>query len=139
MSKSLTVLLRILILLFGMIIFAFLIWFPQVEGRNVNADFYQIYFQDPFLAYVYFMSIPFFTGLYNAFKFVGSFSVKALRNIRFSSISFAVLIFGAMSHIMMLAQEDDSPGIVLIAFIILLSSVGVAFTASKFEKRLRIK
>jgi len=44
----------------GMGAVMFLIWEPQVEGRNINASLSEIYFQDSFLAYVYIASLPYF-------------------------------------------------------------------------------
>ncbi len=40
----------------------FLLWEPHLEGRNAHATTFEIYFHDPFLAYVYVGSIPFFVA-----------------------------------------------------------------------------
>ena len=50
---------------------ALLLWEPHVEGRNAHASLFEIYFKDPFLAFAYVASIPFFAGLYQAFKVLG--------------------------------------------------------------------
>ena len=63
MKKSSTLFLKVIILLIGIGALALLIWEPQTEGRNVNADLFSIYFRDPFLTYVYVGSIPFFCGV----------------------------------------------------------------------------
>jgi len=57
--------------LMGIGALAFLLWEPHLEGRNAHATPFEIYFEDPFLAYVYFGSIPFFVGLYQAIKVLG--------------------------------------------------------------------
>ena len=44
---------------------------PQLEGVNANKDLAAIYFRDPFLAYAYLGSIPFFVGIYQAIRFLG--------------------------------------------------------------------
>jgi len=36
--------------LIGVGVLAGLLWEPQIEGRNVNATQFEIYFKDPFLA-----------------------------------------------------------------------------------------
>src|SRR5829696_6063849 len=90
--------LRAVILLLGVGVLAGLLWEPQVEGRNVNADQFTIYFRDPFLAYVYVGSLPFFFGLFQGFKLLGylgqgqgeAFSpaaVKALRRIKYCALA----------------------------------------------------
>src|SRR5919202_6952481 len=95
--------LRAVILLIGVGVLAGLLWEPQVEGRNVNADQVTIYFRDPFLAYVYVGSVPFFFGLYQAFKLLGyvgrgqAFSpaaVTALRYIKYCALAVIGFIVG---------------------------------------------
>ncbi|MDP3794880.1 MAG: DUF2975 domain-containing protein, partial [Candidatus Sungbacteria bacterium] len=71
MKRSSTIFLQIVIVLIGIGVLALMLWEPHLEGRNVNATFFEIYFKDPFLAYVYLGSIPFFVGLYQAFKVLG--------------------------------------------------------------------
>lgn len=36
---------------------ALMLWFPHIEGRNANSTAFEVYFEDPFLAYVYVGSI----------------------------------------------------------------------------------
>lgn len=67
MKQSSTLFLRIVILLIRAAVFAGMIWFPQTEGRAANLDLLSIY-KDPFIIYIYIGSIPFFVGLYQAFK-----------------------------------------------------------------------
>jgi hypothetical protein len=62
------------IVLFGIGVLAFMLWEPHLEGRNVHASLFQIYFKDPFLAYAYVASIPFFVGLYQAINVLGDTS-----------------------------------------------------------------
>jgi hypothetical protein len=63
-----------------------MLWEPHLEGRNAHATLFQIYFNDPFLAYAYMASIAFFVALYQAFKLLGHIA----RNEVFSqrSVSF---------------------------------------------------
>src|SRR5215467_394563 len=91
-----TIFLQAVIVLVGIGALAFLLWEPHVEGRNAHATLFEIYFKDPFLAYAYVASIPFFVALYQAFKVLGYpgqnkvFSpeaVKALRTIKYCAIT----------------------------------------------------
>ena len=60
MKRGSTIFLQALILLLGVGVLALLLWEPQVEGRNVHATQFEIYFKDPFLAYIYLAFVPFF-------------------------------------------------------------------------------
>ena len=59
------------IVLIGVGTLALLLWEPHLEGRNAHATPFEIYFKDPFLAYAYVASIPFFAALFQAFKVLG--------------------------------------------------------------------
>jgi hypothetical protein len=68
MKRSSTIFLQIVIVLIGIGALALMLWEPHIEGRNAHATLFEIYFKDPFLAYAYIASIPFFIALYQAFK-----------------------------------------------------------------------
>src|SRR6266487_4435707 len=110
MKKSSTVFLQAVIVLIGIGALALLLWEPHIEGRNAHATLFQIYFNDPFLAYAYIGSISFFVALYQAFKvlgYVGSnkvFSqaaVKALRTIKYCAIAIIGFVAGGEIFIML--------------------------------------
>ncbi len=91
-----TIFLQAVIVLIGIGALALMLWEPHIEGRNAHATLFEIYFNDPFLAYAYLASIPFFAALYQAFKVLGyirqnkAFSqatVKALRTIKFCALA----------------------------------------------------
>src|SRR6195256_2485457 len=95
MKRSSTIFLQVVIVLIGIGALALLLWEPHIEGRNAHATPFEIYFKDPFLAYAYIASIPFFVALYQAFKVLGyagqnkvfsQEAVKALRTIKFCAI-----------------------------------------------------
>jgi len=71
MKRSSTAFLQTVIVLIGVGALALMLWEPHVEGRNAHATPFEIYFKDPFLAYAYIASIPFFAALYQAFKVLG--------------------------------------------------------------------
>src|SRR5437773_8419912 len=101
MKKGSTVFLQVVIVLIGMGALALMLWEPHIEGRNAHATLFQIYFNDPFLAYAYTASIAFFVALYQAFKLLGYIGrnevfsqrpVKALRTIKYCAMALVALI-----------------------------------------------
>jgi hypothetical protein len=122
MKRGSILFLRAVILLVGVGVLAGLLWEPQVEGRNVNADLATIYFRDPFLAYVYVGSLPFFFWLYQAFKLLGyvgqgrAFSpaaVKALRYIKYCALAVIGFIAGGEAYIMLGVSDDRAGGVAM--------------------------
>src|SRR5262249_9421525 len=96
MKRSSTAFLQMVIVLIGIGALAIMLLEPRVEGRNAHATNFEIYFKDPFLAYAYIASIPFFVALYQGFKVLGyagqnrvfsQAAVKALRTIKFCAIA----------------------------------------------------
>ncbi len=146
MKRGLTIFLQIVIVLIGIGALALLLWEPQIEGRNAHATLFQIYFNDPFLAYAYTASIAFFVALYHAFKLFGYIgrnevfslrSVKALRAIKYCALS--IIGFVALEEIFIMLNHgnDDPAGGVFVGILITFGSIVVATTASVFEKRLK--
>src|SRR5438477_10023832 len=99
MKRGFTFFLQVVIALLGVGVPALLRWEPQVEGRNVNATQFEIYFNDPFLAYIYLAFVPFFVALYQAFKLLAYArrneifsqpSVRALRIIKYCALTTAL-------------------------------------------------
>ena len=145
MKRSSTIFLQIVIVLIGIGALALLLWEPHIEGRNVHSTLFEIYFKDPFLAYAYIASIPFFMALYQAFKVLGyvrlnkTFSqatVKALRTIKYCAI--AIIGFVAVSVIfIMFADKDDRPAGVFMRILIAFPSIVVATAAAMFERILQ--
>src|SRR5687767_14349441 len=95
MNRSSTMFLKVVILLIAIAVLTALIWFPQTEGRAVNLDLISIY-SDPFIIYIYLGSIPFFIGLYQAFKLLNFIDAKkakslgavnTLKNMQFTALS----------------------------------------------------
>lgn len=124
MKKIPTIFLQTVIVLIAIGTLALLLWEPQLEGRNVHATQFEIYFQDPFLACVYIASIPFFIALYQAFillKYIGQnavFSVnavKALRLIKYCTISLiaSILVGEAYLFIIQRGKEDIAGGVAM--------------------------
>ena len=143
MKRGLAIFLQIVIVLLGAGIVAFLIWEPQVEGRNVNATQFEIYFKDPALAYIYLAFVPVFVGLYQGFKILGyagrdeifsQRSVRALRIIKYCAFTTAIFFLGAEAYlfIFMSGKDDIAGGVAMGAMVILACTVtGIATAVSE--------
>lgn len=128
--------------LIGIGAFSVMLWEPHMEGRNAHATLFEIYFKDPFLAYAYFSSIPFYAALFQGFKVLGfagqnnAFSheaVKALRTIKYCAIS--IIGFAAIGEIfIMLNNSEDRAGGVFIGILIISGSLVTAAAANVLEK-----
>src|SRR6185295_3517498 len=127
MKRSSTAFLQVVIVLISIGALALMLWEPHIEGRNVHATLFEIYFKDPFLAYAYIASIPFFMALYQAFKVLeyvkqnktfSQATVKALRTIKYCAI--AIIGFVAVSIIFMMFGDDpdDRPAGVFMRILI---------------------
>lgn len=141
MKKS-SVFFQVIIVLIGIGALTFMLWEPHIEGRNAHSTLFEIYFQDPFLAYAYIASIPFFVVLYQAFRVLGynrqekSFpqaAVKALRIIRYCAISLIGLVI-AGEIIIIMNNSDDRAGGVFMGILIALGSAGIAIAAAMSER-----
>jgi hypothetical protein len=145
MRKNSTIFLQILIVILGVFVFAFMLWEPHIEGRNAHATFFEIYFKDAFLAYVYISSISFFTIIYQVFKLLGYIgrnetisteSVKALRIIKYCAIILGSLIVIAALYIRIFhAREDDPAGFIALCIVATFISIVSATAANIFQKR----
>jgi hypothetical protein len=143
--KRSSIFLQVVIVLFGIGVLALLLWEPHIEGRNAHATLFEIYFKDPFLAYAYIASTPFFVALYQAFKVLGyvgqnkvfsQAAVKALRTIKYCAIS--IIGFVAVGEIfIMLGNSDDRAGGVFMGVLITFGSVVIATAAAMFERILQ--
>lgn len=124
---------------------ALLLWEPHLEGRNAHATVWEVYFHDPFLAYVYLASIPFFVALYQGFQVLGFaacnqvFSPAALQALRtIKSCAFAMLGFVAGAEgCLLLADSDDRAGGVVIGGAIAFGAIVMASAASTLERILQ--
>ena len=147
MKRSSTIFLQIVIVLIGIGALALMLWEPHIEGRNAHATLFEIYFKDPFLAYAYIASIPFFIALYQAFKVMeyvrqnktfSQATVKALRTIKYCAI--AIIGFVAVSVIFMypmFGDKDDRPAGVFMRILITFPSIVIAAAAAMFERILQ--
>ena len=148
MKRSSTIFLQVVIVALGIGALALLLWEPQVEGRNVHATQFEIYFKDPFLVLVYAGSIPFFIALYQAFKVLGyvgqnkvfsAAAVKALRTIKYCALAIIGFVVAEEIFIMLMNKGDsDNPGApIFMGVLITFPSIVVATAAAIFERILQ--
>jgi len=148
MKRSSTIFLQVVVVIIGIGVLALMLWFPNIEGRNAHATLFQVYFNDPFLAYAYTASIAFFTALYQAFKLLGyvrrdevfsQAAVKALRTIKYCAMALVAFIVGAEAWIFIVqrGKEDDIAGGVMMGLFLIFVSAVVATAAAVFERTLQ--
>jgi hypothetical protein len=145
MKFGATVFLRTVLVLIGIGALALLLWEPHLEGRNAQATLFAIYFKDPFLAYAYVAAIPFFVGLYQAFKVLGyagrnkEFSPSAVRSVRtIKYCAIAIIGFVAIGELfIMFGNSDDRAGGVVMGAFIFFASIVVATAMAVLERALQ--
>jgi len=148
MKKGSIIFLQVVIVLVGIGVLALMLWEPHLEGRNVHATLFEIYFQDPFLAYAYIASIPFFVALYRAIKLLGyvrhdkTFSqaaVDELRIIKYCAFITAGAIVAADVYLMIAARSnnEDPAGAVMLGLVATFASIIIGTAAAVFERVLQ--
>ncbi len=148
MKRTSTLFLQVVIVLVGLSVLVFMLWEPHLEGVNANATtLAEIYFDDPFLAYVYAASSAFFVALYQAFKVVGyarrskvlsQAAVKAIRTIKYCALVLVACIAGAEAYLFTVMRgKDDIAGGTMAGFIMLVIFAIVAAVASWTERFLQ--
>lgn len=142
MKKGSTLFLKFVLCLIAAGVLAGLMWFPQTEGAAQNLDLISIY-TNPFILYIYMGSIPFFVGLYQAFKLLNlidanqAFSkaaVTTLKNMKLASLSLIGFIVLALVFIRFFAQGDDPAGPTALGIVVSFGVAVIATAAAVFEK-----
>jgi hypothetical protein len=146
MKSSSALFLQAAIVLIGIGALAFLLWEPHVEGRNAHATTFDIYFKDPFLAYVYVGSIPFFVALQRAFGLVGHarrngafshVSLDALRAINRCALAIMGFVAGGVVIIILTGDKEDRPAGIFMSLLVTLAAGVIATAATMFARKLQ--
>jgi len=148
MKKNSTIFLQVVIVALGIGALTLMLWEPHLEGRNVDATIFEIYFKDPFLAYAYIASIAFFVALYQAFKLLGYIgqnkvfsqaAVNALRTIKYCAFITAGATVAADAFLMIAARSngEDAAGAVMLGIVATFASIIIGTAAAVFEKTLQ--
>jgi len=138
--------LQIAVVLVGAAALTFLLWEPWIEGVNAHATtLREIYFDDPFLAYAYLASIPFFVALYQAWKALlyvregkgfSEATVRALRTIRRCGIALIGFAVGGMAFLLF-KESDDRPPVIFMGLIVIAGAGLIAAAATRLERMVR--
>src|SRR3989344_3647983 len=129
MKKGSTLFLKLVIFLIGIAVLALI----TVFMISVVSDEETLFI--PVLIIMYVTAIPFFFALYQALKLLGyidkniafsELSVKALRNIKYCSITISALYVACMPFLVSIADKDDAPGVVGFGIIFVFASIVVA-------------
>jgi hypothetical protein len=145
MKRSSTLFLKVVLVCIAIGVLAGMLWFPQTEGRAANLDLVSIY-SDPFILYIYLGSIPFFVGLYQAFKLLNfidankAFSqgaVNTLKHMRLASLSLIGFIAVALLYIRFFVHGDDPAGPTALGILASFAAVVIATAAAVFQKLLQ--
>ncbi len=146
MNRSAAVFLQSIITLFGLLVLTFLLVEPHFEGRNAHATVFEVYFKDPFLAYAYAGSVPFFWALYRAVGLFGDagrhgkFSqatVDALRTIKRCALTLVGFVAGAVAIIIATGDNEDRPQGIMMCAVVIIGASAVAFTAATLARKLQ--
>jgi len=145
LKRGSTLFLKLVILLIAIVALAAMIRFPQTEGRAANLDLISIY-TDPFIIFGYIASIPFFVGLYQAFKLLNlidankAFSqdaVNTLKNMKLASLSLIGFIALGVFYIRFFAHGDDPAGPTAIGILASFAAVVIATAVAVFQELLQ--
>jgi hypothetical protein len=145
MNRSGTLFLKFVLCLIAAGAFAAMLWFPQTEGRAVGLDLISIY-SDPLIIYSFIASIPFFLGLFQAFKLLNlidadqAFSqdaVNTLKTMKLAALTLIGFIFGGLVFIRFFAGGEDAAGPTMLGISMSLAFGVIATAASVFQKLLQ--
>lgn len=147
-KRSSILFLQAAIVLIGIVVLVLMFLAPNLEGRNTQASLFQVYFNDPFLAYTYIGSVPFFVALFHAFKLLGYIgedklftqaAVTTLKTIKYCAFITAGVILAADVYLRVVAHsgKDDPAGAIMLGIIATFISVVVGAAVAIFEKTLQ--
>lgn len=125
-----------------------MLWEPHLEGRNANATFFEVYFNDLFLAYFYLASLPFFVALYQVCrilqnigqnKLLSQETVAAFKKLKYCAFTIAGAIFAADAYLGLAARSngEDAAGAIMLGIVIAFASITAGIAAAVFERALR--
>jgi hypothetical protein len=146
MTRSSALLLQGIIVLLAVCALAFLLCEPHYEGRNAHSTPFQVYFNDPFLIYVYVGSISFFVALYRAFGLVGHLrqsrawsqaSVDAARTIKQCGMLLIGFVAGGVMFILLSGDAEDRPAGLVMGLLCAIAASSIAFAGASVERSLQ--
>ncbi|QHW30542.1 DUF2975 domain-containing protein [Paenibacillus rhizovicinus] len=147
MERGTTLFLKIVVCLIGLAILALFIFLVPAIG-NYAAELYpdQAYVKVLFFIDFYAMAIPVYFALYQAFNLLvyidknqafSELAVTALKHIKNCAFTISVLYAAGMPLFYLLAERDDSPGVIVIGMLMIFASLVIAVFAAVLQKLLR--
>ncbi len=142
MNRGSTFFLKGVLLLLGLGTLAGMVWFPHAEGRAANLDLISMY-TDPFILYLYVASLPFFVGLFQAFKLLNfidankAFSqdaVNTLKNMKYATVTLIGGIVLALMYLRFFVRGEDPAGPMAVGMLAAFAAAVIATAAAVFEK-----
>jgi hypothetical protein len=135
-----------LIVLLGVGVLGLMLGMPHLEGRNAHATIFEVYFNDPFLAYVYVGSLAFFVGLHRAFGLFGDVrrngtfspvSLDALRGIKRCALTLIGFVAGGVIFILIAGDGEDRPAGIFMSLLVALPASVVVIAAAMAARKLQ--
>lgn len=138
MKRGSTIFLRGVVVMFGLAVLALCLFvLPRVIGTFDMGGY------DPILVGMYVPAIPFFIGIYQTLKLLSyidrnqafsDLSVKGLKTIKYCALAIGVMYALGMPYIFKVADQDDSPGVVLIGLIFTFAPLVIAIFSAVLQK-----
>ncbi|MBQ4869655.1 DUF2975 domain-containing protein [Priestia megaterium] len=147
MKQGTTLFLKIAVILIGIPVLALCIFLVPKIG-NFSEELYPdiAYIKSLVLIDMYTAAIPFYCALYQAFKLLSyidknqafsELSVKALKNIKYCSITISALYLLGMPLYYLMAKKVAPPSFIPIGLIIIFASMVIAVFAAVLQKLLK--
>ncbi|MEG1797271.1 MAG: DUF2975 domain-containing protein [Clostridium sp.] len=122
----------------------FIFFLPRIMSSLVDVIPVPGYLKYIWLTALHAAWIPFLFALYHTIKLLininrdkafTELSVRALKNIKYSTITISGLYVISMPLLFLLAEGDDAPGIILFSLIVILATAVSAAFAASLQKR----
>ena len=149
MKRSSTLFLKAVISLIAIAALAVcILGLPPMVAREAAKTPKTAYVVYLFLVGAYVMSVPFFAGLYQAFKLLSYIdgiqtfsepSLRALRHLKYSAIAVGLLMVAGITALMVVSRGkgEDITGIVAPGLLVTIASGVVSTVAAVFQKQVR--
>lgn len=145
MKQGTTIFLKIAVFLIGITVLVLCIfWLPWLANDTAEMFSEFAYLQYPVLIGLYVTAIPFFLALYQALKLLNyiennnafsELSVKVLKYIKYCAITISILY--VIGTIFFMSQNALHPGIAIIGFTIIFTSIVIAVFTEVLQKLLK--
>jgi hypothetical protein len=146
-KKGSTLFLKAVLVIMGLAVLAFCIFGLPPITAGIALEFPPTApLREGMLFGLWLTALPFFFALFQAFKLLNhidkniafsELSATALRKIKYSALTMTGLYLLGMPVALLMAEYDDAPGIVPLAFLLACSPVVIAVFAAVLEKLVR--